>query len=117
MCIAWRVFKVRESCPVTFKICPTVRGGIDPGGVSFFPRVVGVVHVWKDLVFFPGLLELYMYGRISCPGMGPYHPRVRRDIGNEPHSNLKSAIGVGVFTPCGRYRSGGCPFSSPGCWS
>ena len=27
----------------------TVRGGIDPKGNRFFPRMVGVVDAWKDI--------------------------------------------------------------------
>ena len=26
----------------------TLRGGIGPGDLSFLPRVVGVVEIWKD---------------------------------------------------------------------
>ena len=39
----------------------TVRGGIDPGDICLGLRVVGV-----------GLLDLYIYGRIYDPDMGPF---------------------------------------------
>ena len=43
----------------------TVRGGIDPGDLSYRLRVVGVVEICKD----------------SHPGMRPCPPRERRDLG------------------------------------
>lgn len=49
----------------------------------------------------------------SDPGMGSYHPHVRRSIGLEPQSNVKSASGVGVSSSCGaaqiREMFGFCP--------
>ena len=35
----------------------------------------------------PGLLELYIHGRISDLKMGPYRPRVRRDLDVVPRGN------------------------------
>ena len=39
----------------------------------------GVVSTWEKSVFFPGLLELMAYGRISGTEMEPYPHRVRRN--------------------------------------
>ena len=36
----------------------------------------GAVSTTGATVFVPGLLELYMYGRISDPGMGSYTAQV-----------------------------------------
>ena len=57
------------------------------------------------------LLELYIHGRIYDPGMGPYHPWVRRDIDDDPESrvNLKILGGVGFSTPCGAVSTQGMP--------
>ena len=59
------------------------------GGVST-PR--GAVSIRAVSVFVPGLLELWIYGRISDPGMGNYPPRVRRDLGVGPRGNSRSAL-------------------------
>ena len=53
-------------------------------------------------VLVPRSLKLYLYGRIHDPGMGFYHPRVRRDIGHEPQSNLKISRGGGFPHVAGR---------------
>ena len=91
-----------------------MRGGIDPGKI----RLVS------------GLLELYIYGRIFDPGMGHYHPRVRRHHDvlsrgatlaarwlHESQPTINQPMGVGFPHLAGRYRPGGCLFSSLGCWS
>ena len=51
----------------------TVRGGIDPG----------------DHCFVPGLLGLYMYGRIYDPGLVSYPPRMSRDLDIVPRGNTR----------------------------
>ena len=38
-------------------------------------------------VFVPGMLELYMCGRIYDPGMGSYRPRVRRNLDVAPRGD------------------------------
>ena len=76
----------------------TPRGVIDPGYLLFF---------------IPRLLELYMYGRISDPGMENYRPWVWRDLdvghrddsrralARGASSNQQPARGVGFPTPFG----------------
>ena len=59
-------------------------------------------------VFVPGLLELWICGRVSGPGMGSCSAP-----GGASSTNLKFGF------PCraGRYRPGGPPFSSTVCWN
>ena len=54
----------------------TLRGGIDPGDVSFRPRVVGDVEIWKSFE----------------PGMGINPPRARRDLGVDPRGNYRRTL-------------------------
>ena len=58
----------------------------------------GEVSTRGTTVFVPGLLELYMYGRISDPGMRPYPPRLA--LAPRTPANQRSCSGVGVSTPC-----------------
>ena len=82
-------------------------------------------------VFVPGLLELYIYGRISDAEIGTYPPRVRRDLDVGPRVYSRRALATGNMSPsqsaisqwggfphrAGRYRPGRYLFSSPACWS
>ena len=43
-------------------------------------------------VFVPALLKLKMYGRIYDSGLGPYNPRVRRDLNVVPRGNSRRAL-------------------------
>ena len=52
-----------------------------------------------------------MCRRMSDPGMGPYPPRVRRDL--EPHPISDQPMGSGFLHCAGRCRSEVSPFSSP----
>ena len=61
----------------------------------------------------PGCWSLY-YVRRYGPEVGPYCPRVRRDIDHEPHSHLKSASEVGVPTPYGAVSARGMSTFVPG---
>ena len=63
----------------------TVRGGIDPGDLSYRLRVVGVVEICKD----------------SHPGMRPCPPRERRDLGDGPGTT--SLVRAGMLS-CGLYN-------------
>ena len=53
---------------------------------------LGAVSTRGTAVFVPGLLNLYIYGRISEPGMGYYPPRVRRYLGLVPTGNCQRAL-------------------------
>ena len=76
----------------------TVRGDIDPG----------------NTVFVPGLLEFYMHGRISDPGMGPYPPRAALALRTSGWGLAMSQSGVGVSTPCGVVSTWGIASFVPG---
>ena len=96
-----------------------------PVGLGF-PHRVGWYPIWGSPVPSP-VCWSYWYGGISDAGMGHCPPRVRRDLDVVPWGNSCRALaprasayqqpasGVGVPIPCGRYRSEGTPFSSPGC--
>ena len=51
----------------------------------------GAVLARVICIFFPGLLKLYRYGRISNPGIGNYPLRGRRDFGVGPRGNSRGA--------------------------
>lgn len=61
-------------------------------------------------VCFPGLSELYIYGKISDPEVVPYHPRVRRGIDYEPPPHLNS-VSEAFHTLRGGIHAGGCRIS------
>ena len=89
-----------------------------PSGVGV-STPCGAVSTREIYVFVPRLLELYRYGRIRDPGMGNYHPRVRRDLGVVPRGNSRRVLasrapanqqspsGAGVSTPCGAVSTRG----------
>ena len=79
----------------------TVRGGIDPGGHRFRPRVVGVVEIWKDF--------LSVDGTLSSPGCADFKYK------RQPISDW--LVGLGFPHRAERYRPGGSALLSPGCWS
>ena len=54
------------------------RDGIDPGDRGFRPRVVGVAYIWKRF----------------RPGMGPYLPRVRRDLDVAEWETFRGALAL-----------------------
>ena len=68
----------------------TLRGGIDPG---------------DHLLFVPGSSKLYMYGRISDPGMILYPPRMALP----PRTPANQPVGLEFPHRAGRYRPRGPP--------
>ena len=59
----------------------------------------GAVSTRGITVFVTDSLKLYMYGRISDPGMIPYPPRAA--LAPQTRANQRSASGIGVSTTCG----------------
>ena len=68
----------------------TVRGGLRPGDHRFVPR----------------LSELYMYGRVSNPGMGKYPPRGALVLCTIPSQSAIVQRGWGFHTVRGDFRPG-----------
>ena len=62
-----------------------------PMGLGF-PHRAGQYRPGGSPFFVPGLSELLRYGRISHPGMGPYPPRVRRDLDVGPRGNSRRSL-------------------------
>lgn len=96
----------------------------DGGGVF---TSCGAVSIQGSSVFVPDLLDFWMYGRSSDPGMGHDHLLVGRDLGVVPRRNSPRWIHkpsrisnqpVGLTFPHRetRYRSGACSLSLLGCW-
>ena len=98
---------------------------------SEFPHRAGRYQPGGTTVFVPGVLGLHMYGRSSDPGIRHCPPRVpwasmlsrRSTLAgrwlHEPQRPSRSAISRwgGVSTRARRYRPGGSPYASWGCWS
>ena len=57
-----------------------------------FPHRAGRYRPLGFTVFVPGLLELYIYGRIPDPGMTPCPARVRRDLDVGPRGSYCSSL-------------------------
>ena len=81
-----------------------------PVGLGF-PHRAGRFRPREITVFVPRLSELYMYGGIYDPGMGPC--RRQRHYSRAP-ANQRSAGGVGVSTPCGAVSTRGITVFVPG---
>ena len=95
-----------------------------------FPHRVGPYRPEGSPVSTPGCWSLLQrYGGIYDPGIRPYPPRVRRDLGVGPRGNSRRALaprapaneqspsGVGVSTPCGAVSPPGDLRFHPRCWS
>ena len=91
---------------------PHLAGQNRPGGIHFCPRVVGVVDTWKHIWSGDGTLTSpgatgprRSPGRQFSPRAGSIQPTKNQPVGLRfPHL-------------AGRYRPGGTPFLSSGCWS
>ena len=108
ICTCIEVFLIRKWClilPTCGGTSTLVRGEIiaarklhEPQPISDQWMGVGFSHRAERnrslgfTFFVPGLLELYIYGRIPDPGMTPCPSRVRRDLDVGPRGSYRSAL-------------------------
>ena len=89
----------------------TLRSGINPGGLRFRPRVVGVVEIWKD--FYSGDEKLSSPG-VAGPGRCPERQLSPRAGSLRLSQSATGQLGWGFHNLRGGIDPGDA-FSSPIC--